>query len=266
MCGPRGAGSIVRKTQFYIYITKTTCVNLCASLLFFFFNNLVSAGSIAERAAALRGFVESLGVPAVNMVAHSMGGLDARYLISKLGSSMNTRIATLTTVSTPHRGSPFMDWCRDSFGLGKITENLSHIGINLNENNNYNTKDNNSMLDRIAQIFDMPAYANLTTDYCTEVFNPHVVNVSSTEYFSYGGSVQMPRFSPLRIPHEIVSAKEGENDGIVSVMSARWGNYIETLDADHWALCNRWISKGNSKFDASSFYLRIMSDLSNKGF
>jgi hypothetical protein len=36
-----------------------------------------------------------------------MGGLDARYLISKLG--YGTKVASLTTISTPHRGSPLAD-------------------------------------------------------------------------------------------------------------------------------------------------------------
>src|SRR4051812_21326872 len=41
--------------------------------------------------------------------AHSMGGLDARYMISKLG--MEDRVAALITITTPHRGSPYADWC-----------------------------------------------------------------------------------------------------------------------------------------------------------
>jgi hypothetical protein len=42
--------------------------------------------------------------------------------------------------------------------------------------------------------------------------------------------------SPLRIPHEIVKAQHGENDGFVSLFSARWGEYIQTLPVDHFGL------------------------------
>ena len=49
----------------------------------------------------------------VNLIAHSMGGLDARYLISRLG--MADQVRSLTTISTPHRGSFMADWFRANF-------------------------------------------------------------------------------------------------------------------------------------------------------
>jgi len=70
-----------------------------------------STGSIVSRAARLD---EQLRAQArgrgVNMLAHSMGGLDSRYLISHLRPTDYAPLS-LTSVSTPHRGSPFMDWC-----------------------------------------------------------------------------------------------------------------------------------------------------------
>ena len=39
----------------------------------------------------------------VHVLAHSMGGLDSRFMISSLG--MAQRVLTLTTLGTPHRGS-----------------------------------------------------------------------------------------------------------------------------------------------------------------
>jgi triacylglycerol lipase len=48
---------------------------------------------------------------AVHIIAHSMGGLDGRMLIGRnlRGLSDPGRIASLTTLSTPHRGSPVAD-------------------------------------------------------------------------------------------------------------------------------------------------------------
>ena len=43
----------------------------------------------------------------VNIIAHSKGGLDARYLIS--GLHMEDKVASLTTISTPHRGSELLN-------------------------------------------------------------------------------------------------------------------------------------------------------------
>jgi triacylglycerol lipase len=50
----------------------------------------------------------------VIIIAHSMGGLDARYMISKL--EMADRVAALVTISTPHRGSPYADWVLKNLG------------------------------------------------------------------------------------------------------------------------------------------------------
>src|SRR5262249_5187529 len=44
----------------------------------------------------------ALAARAVHVFAHSMGGLDARYMISRLG--MAKRVLSLTTIATPHRG------------------------------------------------------------------------------------------------------------------------------------------------------------------
>ncbi|KAG5455782.1 MAG: Alpha/Beta hydrolase protein, partial [Olpidium bornovanus] len=85
------------------------------------------AGHVVDRARALNSRLESIfsrlaGEPGskgsfeVNLVAHSMGGLDCRQLIAherKRGFS----VKSLTTVSTPHRGSPFADVCCELFGL-----------------------------------------------------------------------------------------------------------------------------------------------------
>ncbi len=49
-----------------------------------------------------------------------MGGLDARYLISQIRPTPEEYTPlTLTTINTPHRGSPFMDWCNANVGIGQ---------------------------------------------------------------------------------------------------------------------------------------------------
>ncbi|KAJ2270013.1 hypothetical protein EV176_004425 [Coemansia sp. RSA 451] len=75
-------------------------------------------GGIRERAQQLDSLLASrLESEKVNIVGHSMGGLDARYLITHI-SPKRYSVGSLTTVCTPHRGSPFMDWCRDYLSLG----------------------------------------------------------------------------------------------------------------------------------------------------
>jgi triacylglycerol lipase len=61
------------------------------------------------------------GATKVNIIAHSMGGLDARVLISQLG--YGDRVATLTTVSTPHGGSRMADMLLGLAGAPTANDN-----------------------------------------------------------------------------------------------------------------------------------------------
>lgn len=70
-------------------------------------NNIDGYGSIENNAKQLREYVLYVcrlrGVDKVNIIAHSKGGLDTKHMILKLG--MESRVASLTTLCTPHRGS-----------------------------------------------------------------------------------------------------------------------------------------------------------------
>ncbi|MBO4366640.1 MAG: hypothetical protein J5843_03175 [Clostridia bacterium] len=65
-------------------------------------------GTVENNAAMLKEqlaeIVRKDGCGKVNLIAYSKGGLDARYLIESLGGSH--LVASLTTLCTPHRGSP----------------------------------------------------------------------------------------------------------------------------------------------------------------
>ncbi|SAM83409.1 related to TGL2-triacylglycerol lipase [Ustilago bromivora] len=80
-------------------------------------------GSIQERAESLHKFLisDEAGVRGkkLNFVAHSMGGLDVRHLLTHIRPKPDQYTpVSLTTISTPHRGSPFMDWCNANIGVG----------------------------------------------------------------------------------------------------------------------------------------------------
>src|SRR4051794_21594508 len=67
--------------------------------------------SSGVRAAELATFIDdtlrTTKACKVNLVAHSQGGLDGRYLISTL--HYGDRVAALATVGTPHQGTPVAD-------------------------------------------------------------------------------------------------------------------------------------------------------------
>ncbi len=64
-------------------------------------------GRISDNAAFLKQeiltLMEKTGARKVNIIAHSKGGLDSKYMICELG--MEKAVASLTTLCTPYRGS-----------------------------------------------------------------------------------------------------------------------------------------------------------------
>jgi triacylglycerol lipase len=169
------------------------------------------------------------------IIAHSMGGLDARYMISKLG--MDDRVAALLTVCTPHRGSPYADWCL--LNLGKRLGGLRLMKL-LN--------------------LDVQAISDLTTDHCGQ-FNEEIEDVPGVRYFSISGARPWNKVPPFAIhAWRIIHAAEGENDSLVSVKSSTWGQHLGVWPADHWHTINhRFILElKNGTGDISPFYVKAL--------
>ena len=70
-------------------------------------SNVDAFGTVENNASQLKEEINSIlretGAGKVNIIAHSKGGLDAKYMIRELG--MAEQVASLTTLCTPHRGS-----------------------------------------------------------------------------------------------------------------------------------------------------------------
>jgi triacylglycerol lipase len=177
-------------------------------------------GSIELRARQLKVNIlrglKQLGLPRntrVLVIAHSMGGLDARYMIAELG--MADRVAGLLSITTPHRGSSYADWCVANLGVklgcGRL---LNMMGL------------------------DVRAISDLTTASCRQ-FNRDVKNVAGVQYFSVSAARPWHRVPPWAIPaHRIVTAAEGDNDCVVSVKSSTWGTHLGVWPADHFHAIN----------------------------
>ncbi|XXH03751.1 hypothetical protein Hte_010157 [Hypoxylon texense] len=184
------------------------------------------SGSIEQRAERLaRGISEVAGDKSVNIIAHSMGGLDARYMISHL-QPKNVDVRSLVTVASPHRGSTFADYLFREIGADRLPSIYKFVnGIGM----------------------DTGAFEQLTRSYMAEKFNPKTPDDPNVRYFSYGAMVeQPPLFSPFRHSHGIISDEEGPNDGLVSVASSKWGSYkgtlvgVNHLDLINWTNRFRW--------------------------
>jgi triacylglycerol lipase len=169
-------------------------------------------GSIADRAAQLKRFLdrESPHEP-VHIFGHSMGGLDARYMISRL--DMAPRVLSLTTLGTPHHGSSFADWAMD-----RLVRFFHPIFTILN--------------------LPHEAFRDLTTFACAEL-NRQTPDAPNVRYFSVAGRHQRNWLNPSwQFSGSIVERAEGPNDGVVSVASARHGEACDVWEGDHLNLVN----------------------------
>ncbi len=204
---------------------------------------LSPTAGIAQRAQQLKDFLqrEAPREP-VHLIAHSLGGLDARYLISRL--DMADRVLTLTTLGTPHRGTAFADWSirRLERVLGPVF-NLLHLPTQ--------------------------AFYDLTTPACAR-FNEQVPDAARVRYFSvagrHDGSLRNPEWL---LSYHIVLEAEGPNDGVVSLASARYGESLDVWDGDHFSLVN-WLNPlgVNRSFgrDPRPRYGGLLRRLAEEGF
>ena len=213
------------------------------------------SASIEERAAELGEEIkQKAGGKSVNIIAHSMGGLDARYMISRLHPPKVT-VKSLTTIATPHRGSAFADYCFEQIGeqrLPKVYAALRSLSV------------------------ETGAFSQLTRPYMREKFNPETPDRQGVAYFSYGATATPPLWSAFRQSHRIVEQEEGLNDGLVSIESSKWGNYkgtlegVSHLDLINWTNRLRWLvweMLGNQRtFNAIAFYLDIADMLAKEGY
>jgi triacylglycerol lipase len=168
------------------------------------------AGSIETRAGDLKQYLDDrpeLGN--IHLIAHSMGGLDSRYMISRLG--MAGRILTLTTLGTPHQGTPFADQGTEVFQ--PVIDELARHDI------------------------DVRGFLDLTTEACAQ-FNAETPNAPGVRYYSIAGAFEPWLTGLLKVPHGIIKAAAGPNDGLVPVASATYGHFLETWTADHFRLIN----------------------------
>jgi triacylglycerol lipase len=208
-----------------------------------FVSSVHPTASIETRARQLREWILSLipqfGGRRAILLAHSMGGLDARLMFSRL--DMAKYFDALVTICTPHRGSPYADWC------------AHHVGKKLR---------GFELVRRFG--LDMEAIHGLTTDGCAR-FNEQIADVPGIRYFSVSASRPWRKLPAFGIPSwYIVNRAEGENDGLVSVKSAQWATYLMNWQTDHWhAINQRYGLVAIKAGDISPHYLSLIKRISS---
>lgn len=198
-----------------------------------------------------------------NVIGHSQGGLDARYVAGVLG--YHDRIVSVVTVATPHRGTPVADagiglvqaapWLVD--GAAGVLAGLTGLG------------------DAAA----VEQVASMTTVGMAE-FNANVLNHPDVYYASYAGKtcsildficqaqnngeIVTPLLAPTMTLLDIIDGDSG--DGLVPIWSAQWGDYRGTLPADHMDEVGQIADVWNPAFDHKAFYADEIRRLAEMGF
>lgn len=230
-----------------------------------YYTNVSPANTVEERATEMAAQIDEIlaetNADKVNIVAHSIGGLDARYLISSMG--YEDRVASLSTVSTPHRGTPVAD----SFLLipqdmveSVIDSIYGFTGTLLGQD-----ESDQDRVDALSVIED------LTPEYMEDTFNPANPDSDQVYYQSWGGTSGFGTghgIKPVLYPTgAYLSWKAGKNDGIVPTSSAQWGEYKGDLKADHIDLSSREISLlGGDGFAFPKFIELVAKELAEKGY
>jgi triacylglycerol lipase len=196
---------------------------------------LSRAKSVPERARQLCDAITALPHERVDLIAHSMGGLDARYALAHLG--LASRVRSLVTVGTPHRGTPLADLAVDG-ALGGARRAIAALGISLDA-------------------------VDWLTTAALERFNKDVLDVPHVRYACVVGGIReagTPIPFAIQPMHAYLRKVAGANDGLVPMASQYWGETLAEIEADHFAQIG-WRLGPRHTFDALGLYAFVVARL-----
>jgi triacylglycerol lipase len=176
------------------------------------------AGQLGDQIAAALGAGGHLD-PAqkTHIIAHSMGGLDSRYLLSPANPTPNNLpIRSLTTIGTPHLGSPVADAV----------------------DNPQTPQDVRDAIAAVLAKFDisLDGLRDLRTDRCKEFSATHP-DRKGVDYSCIAG-IGRPGLMKtwllfLPLYKYVWSQTHEDNDGLVARSSSQWGTPVGEWAADH---------------------------------
>ena len=166
----------------------------------------VNGQVIADR---IQSIFQETGCDNIHIIAHSKGGLDARYALSSLG--VDKYVSSLTTISTPHNGSPTVDrlLTLPDFCV-RIAAFCADICLRI-------VGDKHPDAYKVFHSFTTAEAEKFNND------NPDSPEVS---YKSYAFVMRSPLSDIfLWLPNIVVGHYEGENDGLLSPEDVKWGEF-----------------------------------------
>ncbi len=217
-----------------------------------------SARELADR---IRTIVEETGCEKLNIVAHSKGGLDAKYAVAMEG--IEDMVASVTTISTPHEGCEYADYLI-SQAPERLSRKLNHLYYAVFKM----LGDDNP--DFVAGV------SSITVENC-KIINEKICDFDFQEHGIYtqsvGSQMKTPKssvFIPLNASYKIVRDFDGPNDGLVGTESFSWGErYIFVENSNNIGITHGDmidLTRQNiDGFDVRQFYVNLVNDMKNRG-
>jgi triacylglycerol lipase len=178
-----------------------------------------AAAAAEQVAAALAAATLDPALP-IHVIAHSMGGLDARCVIAQDLQGLRRRVRTLACIGTPHLGSPVADLVNNLDLADPLFALISP---------------HSPVVSQLRQHVD--GVQDLTTTSAA-VFNHENPDISAVAYLNVAGTGRTTGlhtsafFQPTFL--YLVLRGDGQNDGVVSFTSASRGQQpAGTWPCDH---------------------------------
>lgn len=211
-------------------------------------------GSIETNAEQLRDYISGVllktGAEKVHLIAHSKGGLDLKYMIKTYG--MSEKIASFTTLSTPHKGSAIAShiW-RLPMWIKKILAFFINTFYRI-------------LGDKHPNAIKACDQLRTSNDGDEELFDPF----DGIYCQSYSATLKRGRDCfIMALPHKIYKKYENvATDGLVSHDSAKFGNYrgeILDMSISHGQMVD-FASRKHQKEKIYEFYKNMCRELEEK--
>ncbi|MDR8391754.1 alpha/beta hydrolase [Aliifodinibius sp. S!AR15-10] len=220
--------------------------------------NIVPYAKIEIRSQEWKTLIQQLSerydIAKFNVIAHSMGGLDIRYALSKL--ELERYVASFTTIATPHHGTSLAELALRAPDAiqGKLGDFFDWMGDRVYP------KTKSDAIGSVKQ---------LTRSYVRERFNNEIRNLESIPYYSFSAAVGKGTSAPIetmiRFQNNHIFEEEGINDGLVSAESAEWGEHIKTVSISHLEQMSLRTDKSRIP-KVKSFWLDVLKTLKKRGY
>lgn len=201
-----------------------------------------------------------------NLIAHSQGGLDARYLVGGLG--YGDRVASIDMIGTPNQGTIIADVLGGTITDGYVDPAIVDAGAAIFATL-YGMANDGSLAGAIdalttAQVAALNAESpDDSRVYYSSWAGVSCLNLDAVCRAERGDETIEFAMEPLYL---IAYAYGLANDGMVPVESAPWGEYMGELDADHADEIGAFSDENNPAFDHLAFYLAEAERLAGLGF